>query len=124
MQHGLTAQLLIAFSLSTIMPLANAKQETLSQQPGDKMVQTVPQSGSEVKLASMASDTRGQLLYENHCRRCHTSVVHVRANHKVHSMEDLQNTVTHWASELKLPWSAEEINDVVKYLDQRFYDLK
>lgn len=117
-------QLMIALSLTTVIPVVIANQIPRPQAPGDEVVQTNTRPGSEVLLASMASGTRGQLLYENHCQRCHTSVVHVRSDHKVHTMEDLQNTVTHWASELKLPWTAEEINDVVKFLNQRYYDLK
>jgi len=68
-----------------------------------------------------ASPSRGQLLYENHCTVCHTSIVHVRENHKAKSVADLRGWATRWAGELNLKWSEEEINDVATYLARRYY---
>lgn len=66
---------------------------------------------------------RGQLLYEHHCRSCHESVVHVRENQKVQSLDDLRCQVVRWASAAKLSWGVREIDDVVYYLGTTFYEL-
>ena len=64
---------------------------------------------------------RGQLLYENHCLSCHTSVVHIRDRRSARSLEDIRKWTRRWAGELHLPWSAEEIDDVSHYLNARYY---
>jgi len=64
---------------------------------------------------------RGRLLYENHCTVCHQSTVHIRTNRKAHSLPDVAKQVHRWSEELKLGWSAEERDDVLRYLDREFY---
>ncbi len=66
---------------------------------------------------------RGQLLYEHHCRGCHESVVHIREDQEVHSLDDLRCQVVRWASAAKLPWGVKEIDDVVYYLGSTFYEF-
>ena len=74
---------------------------------------------------SMAADaTRGQLLYENHCMVCHTSVVHVREQRKASSREDIQAWIRRWQKELALNWEPGEIDDVAEFLNQRYYQLE
>lgn len=126
MKISFAAWLLIAFSLTTTLPVALAKQEPLTEEPRDAVVlpeQTEPQPDSESKPAEPLSGSRGQLLYENHCQGCHTSVVHVRETRRVHSLKDLQHWVTRWSGELKLQWSVDEISDVVDYLNGRYYKI-
>jgi mono/diheme cytochrome c family protein len=65
--------------------------------------------------------SRGQLLYENHCTRCHASTLHVRQARHADSVKALQGWVIRWSDEEKLKWSEEEIADVVEYLDRRYY---
>jgi len=124
MNHGLAARLLITLSLTILVPAAMATPEPLPEKPNDEVVlpdQAEPQPKPESKPAMPVAGSRGQLLYENHCQECHTSVVHVREKHRARTMEELQGWVTHWAKELKLPWSEDEINDVADYLNERFY---
>lgn len=64
---------------------------------------------------------RGRLIYENHCRVCHESMVHIRANHKAHSRGDVYREVLRWSQELKLNWRADEVTDVAEYLFLTFY---
>lgn len=64
---------------------------------------------------------RGQLLYENHCRKCHESQVHIRENRKAKSFADVQGWVTKWQTEEKLNWKIEDILDVTRYVSGRFY---
>lgn len=64
---------------------------------------------------------RGRLLYENHCTVCHTSVAHVRANRKAQSIDDIRKQVARWSGHLELQWHAQEIRDVVEYLNRTYY---
>lgn len=73
--------------------------------------------------AQAAQPERGRLLYENHCTACHTSVVHVRGDHRVHSLDDLRQQVVRWAGELQLDWGRRELLDVMAYLNDTYYHL-
>lgn len=66
---------------------------------------------------------RGQLLYENHCQGCHQSVLHIRNNRRAKTVAELKGWVLRWSGELRLGWQAEEVEDVVQYLNRRFYKL-
>jgi len=65
--------------------------------------------------------SRGRMLYENHCMRCHVSVLHVRENRRAVSLKELEAWVRHWSEEEKLDWNEEEIVEVVGYLNRQFY---
>jgi len=65
--------------------------------------------------------SRGQLLYENHCTTCHASQVHIRNNRKARSVEDVRGWVIHWERELKFNWNNVDVNNVSKFLTERFY---
>lgn len=75
-------------------------------------------------LPQAADAGRGQLLYENHCMVCHTSVVHVREKRKANSREEIRVWVLRWQNHLGLDWQSREIDDVVEFLNQRFYRLQ
>lgn len=68
--------------------------------------------------------TRGRALYENHCMACHTPKVHGRAQPKAIDAEALRFIVRVWAEENRLPWGAQEIDDVVEYLDRTHYQFQ
>jgi hypothetical protein len=67
---------------------------------------------------------RGRLLYENHCTSCHESVVHIRDNRQAKSLGEVYWQTTRWAVERELDWRYEEINDVARYLNTRFYQFE
>lgn len=67
---------------------------------------------------------RGQLLYENHCMACHESVVHIRSKQSARSLDDLHARVVHWTRYMKLPWSEEEVGDVTRFLESRYYKFE
>ena len=73
------------------------------------------------KPLSPPTSPRGQLLYENHCMSCHESVVHIRTTKQTRSLQELRTRVVRWAEYQKLRWGKEEIDEVVKYLDTRYY---
>lgn len=74
-----------------------------------------------VSPAVAADKERGRILYENHCMVCHTPKVHSRPNRIPLSLDELRQIVSNWAKEENLPWSNEEINDVVWYLNTTRY---
>lgn len=63
---------------------------------------------------------RGQELYENHCQSCHEDLLHAR-NRKLKSLEALKERIKAWAVHSGTPWTAEEIDDVLYYLNKSFY---
>lgn len=67
--------------------------------------------------------SRGRMLYENHCTRCHTSVVHVREKRRANSLQALESWVRRWSTEEKLDWSSQDLIEVVDYLNHRYYKL-
>ena len=74
--------------------------------------------------ARAADAARGRLLYENECTVCHTSVVHIREDRKAKSREEIRSWVQRWSKELKLQWESGEIDDVIEYLNDKYYQLK
>jgi cytochrome c5 len=64
---------------------------------------------------------RGEMLYTNHCLSCHESIVHIREKRSAKNLNALRDAVTRWSQELELKWSSREIEDVVLYLNLRYY---
>lgn len=72
-------------------------------------------------VAAAAAPDRGELLYENHCRGCHESVVHVREHRKEHERAGVTRQVQRWQEVLGLGWSTEDVRDVADYLYRTYY---
>ena len=79
---------------------------------------------SAVSQAQTGADAaRGKLLYEARCSACHESSVHDRKARKATSFSGLRAQVLRWSVEVGGTWSADEIDDVALYLNQRYYHL-
>lgn len=78
-------------------------------------------AGVQAAGAQGADMERGRALYENHCRSCHTSRIHGRPDRWPATIADLRRAVTQWKTNEKLPWSGDEIEDVVAYLNAAQY---
>lgn len=90
-----------------------------------QQLDTPPTQGKATpKPVPPLTQLRGQLLYENHCMACHESLVHIRNNQSTRSLPDLQRQVRHWADYLHLHWSEEEVGEVERYLDSRYYKFE
>jgi len=74
-------------------------------------------------LVAAPKPDRGQLLYDNHCLECHVTEVHFREKRQVQSLADLRAETIRWMDELKLEWTAEEVSDVVEYLNLKYYQF-
>ena len=68
-----------------------------------------------------ADAARGQALYESRCVGCHTKSVHQREVRKATSFEGVLVQVSRWNATLGGDWTAEDIEDVAVYLNQRYY---
>jgi mono/diheme cytochrome c family protein len=68
-----------------------------------------------------ADAARGSVLYETRCNACHASSVHNRSARKAKSFDGIRTQVLHWTAESGGSWSADEIDDLTLYLNQRYY---
>lgn len=74
--------------------------------------------------ADAAPESRGALLYGNHCITCHNANMHWRANSIVKNWGGLVTLVRRWQGTAQLNWTDEDIDEVAAYLNQRFYHLE
>jgi hypothetical protein len=86
-------------------------------------VKVPPPSRAEQRRAREPDIPRGQLLYENHCRGCHESVVHVREKRTAQTLAALEGAVRRWVTAQGLGWGDEEITEVTDFLNARYYKL-
>jgi mono/diheme cytochrome c family protein len=73
---------------------------------------------------ALPAKSRGQLLYDNHCTTCHESMVHIRTRQQVSTLQELRNQVSRWAAYATLRWNKDEIEEVARYLNTRFYQFE
>jgi mono/diheme cytochrome c family protein len=64
---------------------------------------------------------RGKMLYETRCSACHERSVHQSSARKAKSFEALRAQVLRWSAQAGGLWSADEIEDVTLYLNERYY---
>ena len=75
-----------------------------------------------VQAALLPGDAaQGKTLHDKQCTSCHTSSVYTRANHNVKSVEGLMGQVNMCKNQLNIKLSKDQVNDLVKYLDEAFY---
>ena len=96
----------------------------------DEDVRLVPydnrheQSGTAVpdsKAKVLSEVTRGHMLYENHCTSCHESTVYIRTKRKATNYKEVGNWVNQFADWLNLGWGDVEKQEVMQYLNERYY---
>jgi len=66
-------------------------------------------------------ESRGELLYSNQCRACHSEKIHWRAQKRVTDWRSLKREVRRWQGSIGLNWTEEEITDVAHYLNAAHY---
>jgi len=89
--------------------------------PAVVLESAAPQAQQPINKLPVQS--RGEMLYSNHCLSCHESIVHIREKHSARNLDALRQAVTRWAKELGLTWSSQEIEDVILYLNLNYYHL-
>lgn len=73
-----------------------------------------------VPTANAQNFARGQELYNQQCQSCHEDLMHAR-NRKLKTLDALRGRIQDWASHTGNPWTREDINDVLYYLNKSFY---
>ena len=68
-----------------------------------------------------AAESRGELLYSTHCVACHSAQVHWRDRKLATDLRSLEAQVRNWQAASGLRWSDEDVTEVTRYLDDRFY---
>lgn len=71
-----------------------------------------------------SAQARGYLLYTQHCVECHTEQVHWRDGRRATDWTSLHKQVRRWQSVAQLDWDEEDIQNVARYLNTRFYDFR
>lgn len=71
--------------------------------------------------ASNVRVDRGELLYETHCLACHTEQMHWREQRLVTDLESLAMQVQRWQTVTRAGWNSEDIEAVVRYLNNVYY---
>jgi cytochrome c2 len=78
-----------------------------------------------ISPATAAADTgHGQDLVNKHCTRCHDDGIYTREEHRVTTLNGLQNQVRRCDINLGLKWFDDDINDVVIYLNNQYYKFE
>lgn len=79
--------------------------------------------GGAAQAQPLASQSRGELLYNNHCIECHTLQIHWRDRKLVQDWPGLLAQVRRWQATAGLQWSDEDVKDVARHLDKTVYRL-
>jgi len=71
--------------------------------------------------AAGADAARGGILYQASCGECHAQSVHGRPHRQAADFEAVRAWVRRWSASLGLAWTAQEIDDVSAWLNERYY---
>jgi mono/diheme cytochrome c family protein len=118
-----TAAFMAALFFLLVMPAWPAK--LVEAPPPPPMPEGLPDEYEAQPKPPLAAGVMGlgQVLYETNCTSCHESVARVSARRKAGSLPELREQVARRSSEAKLQWSKEELEAVVRYLDDRHYQF-
>jgi mono/diheme cytochrome c family protein len=114
MKHHLITTLFILLLANNVAAKAESPPAT-----GTALEAESPQTKQPV--SKVPAQTRGEMLYTNHCLNCHESIVHVREKRSAKNLDAIRDAVNRWSQELELKWSSREVEDVVLYLNLRYY---
>jgi mono/diheme cytochrome c family protein len=70
-----------------------------------------------------AAPSGGALLYDTYCVSCHTTQIHWRDRKLARDYASLTRQVMRWQANVGLQWTAEEIDEVARYLNATIYHL-
>jgi cytochrome c553 len=78
-------------------------------------------SAAQADALLLGDAAKGKALHGRHCTGCHDNAVYTRADRSVRSTEGLMGRVKFCNTQLKTGLSKDELNDLVKYLNESFY---
>lgn len=64
---------------------------------------------------------QGKAVHDQHCTACHDSSVYTRKTRNVKSVEGLIGQANGCVKQLGLKLTKDQVNDLVKYLDESYY---
>ena len=67
---------------------------------------------------------KGKALHDKQCVACHDNSVYTRANRRIKSPEALIGQVNNCVHQVGLKLDRDQVNDLVKHLDESFYKFK
>lgn len=67
------------------------------------------------------AQSRGELLYNTNCVACHNEKMHWRGRKLVNDWDSLEEQVRRWQQASSLGWRDQDIMEVARYLNDRFY---
>ena len=73
------------------------------------------------QLPATPTPSGGALLYQTHCIGCHDKQVHWRDARLATDWKSLAVQVRRWRTNTGLQWSEQEVDEVVRYLNQTIY---
>jgi cytochrome c1 len=71
--------------------------------------------------SALAQTSRGELLYQTYCNACHSEQIYWRDKNIATDRPGLVREVGRWQANSNLDWSADDIEAVVRYLDDHHY---
>ena len=78
-----------------------------------------------VQAALLPGDAaKGKAVYDKTCVACHDTSVYTRANRRVQTVEGLIGQVNGCVRQTGAKLDRDQVNDLVKYLDESFYKFK
>jgi len=78
-------------------------------------------SGTPALAADLA---RGKKLHDANCMNCHTPGVYTRPDRRIDSLEALNRQVQRCETALGAKWPADDVADVVHYLNKHYYKFE
>lgn len=80
---------------------------------------------SSAQAALLPGDAaKGKAVHGQHCAACHNTSVYTRADRRVKSVEGLIGQVNNCVRQTGTKLDRDQVNDLVKYLDESFYQFK
>ena len=73
---------------------------------------------------SAANLDNGKTLVADNCTKCHNESVYKRPDHRVTTLDGLNQQVGRCEQSLGLKWFDDDISDVADYLNQTYYHFK
>jgi len=72
--------------------------------------------------ASLPGDSaEGKRLLDAHCMECHQTDIFTRKDRKTHSLDALKEQLVGCSHAAKVEFSASEMQDLLKYLNDQYY---
>lgn len=112
---------LMAYQPAIAVITAPADKAVKLPMPDDELEKTSTSTTSGTDATSLPEEPVGLMLYENHCTGCHESTVHIREKRKAKSYREVAYWVNQRADWLNLGWTSLEKQQVMRYVNQRYY---